>query len=188
VSIDEDALNAIALYSKRRRAIGAELLELSLARGAVDRSAAPRRTSAASSRRSRSARCSTTRAAKSITTSSRRCTSRWRNSDPDASVYWLARMVEAGEDPLYIARRLVRFASEDIGNADPQALTVRWRPKRRSTSWACPREHGAGAGGAVSRDRAEEQRGVRGVQPRCEDAHRDVAQRCRFTCATRRPG
>jgi putative ATPase len=47
-----------------------------------------------------------------------------RNSDPDAAVYWLARMVEAGEDPLYIARRLVRFASEDVGNADPQALTV----------------------------------------------------------------
>jgi putative ATPase len=47
-----------------------------------------------------------------------------RNSDPDASVYWLARMVEAGEDALYIARRIVRFASEDIGNADPQALTV----------------------------------------------------------------
>jgi putative ATPase len=47
-----------------------------------------------------------------------------RNSDPDASVYWLARMVEAGEDPLYIARRLIRFASEDIGNADPQALTL----------------------------------------------------------------
>ena len=47
-----------------------------------------------------------------------------RNSDADATVYWLARMVEAGEDPMYIARRLVRFASEDIGNADPQALTV----------------------------------------------------------------
>ncbi len=47
-----------------------------------------------------------------------------RNSDADATVYWLARMVEAGEDPLYIARRLVRFASEDVGNADPQALTV----------------------------------------------------------------
>ena len=47
-----------------------------------------------------------------------------RNSDPDASVYWLARMLEAGEDPLYVARRLVRFASEDIGNADPQALTI----------------------------------------------------------------
>jgi len=47
-----------------------------------------------------------------------------RNSDPDAAVYWLARMLESGEDPLYIARRLVRFASEDVGNADPQALTV----------------------------------------------------------------
>ena len=47
-----------------------------------------------------------------------------RNSDPDAAVYWVARMLEAGEDPLYIARRLVRFASEDIGNADPQALMV----------------------------------------------------------------
>jgi putative ATPase len=47
-----------------------------------------------------------------------------RNSDPDAAVYWLARMVEAGEDPLYIARRLVRFASEDVGNADPQALAI----------------------------------------------------------------
>jgi putative ATPase len=47
-----------------------------------------------------------------------------RNSDPDAAVYWLARMLEAGEDPLYVARRLVRFASEDIGNADPQALMV----------------------------------------------------------------
>jgi len=47
-----------------------------------------------------------------------------RNSDPDAAVYWLARMLEAGEDPLYIARRLIRFASEDVGNADPQALTV----------------------------------------------------------------
>jgi putative ATPase len=47
-----------------------------------------------------------------------------RNSDADAAVYWLARMLEAGEDPLYVARRLVRFASEDIGNADPRALQV----------------------------------------------------------------
>lgn len=45
-----------------------------------------------------------------------------RNSDPDAAVYWLARMLEAGEDPLFIARRLIRFASEDIGLADNQAL------------------------------------------------------------------
>lgn len=47
-----------------------------------------------------------------------------RNSDPDAAIYWLARMLEAGEDPLYVARRLIRFASEDVGMADSQALTV----------------------------------------------------------------
>ncbi len=47
-----------------------------------------------------------------------------RGSDVDASLYWLARMLEAGEDPLYISRRLIRFASEDIGNADPNALQV----------------------------------------------------------------
>ena len=45
-----------------------------------------------------------------------------RNSDPDAAVYWLARMLEAGEDPLYVARRVVRFASEDVGLADPRAM------------------------------------------------------------------
>ena len=47
-----------------------------------------------------------------------------RNSDPDAAVYWLARMLEAGEDPLYVARRLTRFASEDVGLADPRALEL----------------------------------------------------------------
>jgi putative ATPase len=47
-----------------------------------------------------------------------------RGSDPDAALYWLARMIEAGEDPLYVARRMVRFASEDIGLADPQALQI----------------------------------------------------------------
>jgi putative ATPase len=47
-----------------------------------------------------------------------------RGSDPDAALYWLGRMLMAGEDPLYIARRLIRFASEDVGNADPRALTV----------------------------------------------------------------
>lgn len=47
-----------------------------------------------------------------------------RNSDPDAAVYWLSRMLEAGEEPLYVARRVIRFASEDVGLADPQALQV----------------------------------------------------------------
>jgi putative ATPase len=47
-----------------------------------------------------------------------------RNSDPDATLYWLCRMLESGEDPLYVARRLVRFASEDVGLADPRALQL----------------------------------------------------------------
>ena len=47
-----------------------------------------------------------------------------RGSDPDAAIYWLGRMLASGEDPLYVARRMVRFASEDVGNADPQALTI----------------------------------------------------------------
>jgi putative ATPase len=47
-----------------------------------------------------------------------------RGSDPDAALYWMGRMLEAGEDPLYIVRRLIRFASEDVGMADPQALVV----------------------------------------------------------------
>jgi putative ATPase len=47
-----------------------------------------------------------------------------RNSDPDATLYWLARMLDSGEDPLYVARRIVRFASEDIGLADPRALMI----------------------------------------------------------------
>ena len=47
-----------------------------------------------------------------------------RNSDPDAAIYWLARMLEAGEEPLYVARRIIRFASEDIGMADPHAIQI----------------------------------------------------------------
>jgi putative ATPase len=47
-----------------------------------------------------------------------------RGGDPDAALYWLGRMLEAGEDPLYVVRRLIRFASEDVGNADPQALLI----------------------------------------------------------------
>ncbi|MHB8708162.1 MAG: replication-associated recombination protein A, partial [Desulfuromonadales bacterium] len=47
-----------------------------------------------------------------------------RGSDPDAAIYWLARMIEAGEDPMFIARRMIIFAAEDVGNADPRALQV----------------------------------------------------------------
>ena len=63
-----------------------------------------------------------------------------RDSDPDGALYWLGRMLEAGEDPLYVARRLVRFASEDVGNADPQrAARSPSTPRRPITSSARPR-------------------------------------------------
>jgi putative ATPase len=61
-----------------------------------------------------------------------------RNSDPDAAVYWLARMLEAGEDPIYIARRVTRFAAEDVGLADPHASRSRWRPSRLANISGCP--------------------------------------------------
>ena len=68
--------------------------------------------------------CSMISQARSTITLSPPCTRACAEAIPDASLYWLARMLEAGEDPLYIARRLIRFASEDVGNADPQALLI----------------------------------------------------------------
>jgi putative ATPase len=72
-----------------------------------------------------------------------------RNSDPDAAVYWIARMLEAGEDPLYVARRLVRFASEDIGNADPQALVVTIAAKEATHFMGMPEGNTALAQAAI---------------------------------------
>ena len=63
-----------------------------------------------------------------------------RGSDPDAAVYWMMRMLEAGDDPLFVSRRMLIFASEDVGNADPRALDRRDRGRRgRSAAWGCPR-------------------------------------------------
>ena len=72
-----------------------------------------------------------------------------RNSDPDAALYWLARMLEAGEDPLYIARRMVRMASEDIGLADPQALVVAMAAKEAADFIGLPEGNLALAQAAV---------------------------------------
>jgi putative ATPase len=100
-----------------------------------------------------------------------------RNSDPDASVYWLARMVEAGEDPLYIARRLVRFASEDIGNADPQALTVAVAAKEAVHFIGMPEGNTALAQAALYLATAPKSNAVyEAYSKAAEDAHRDVAQ------------
>jgi len=100
-----------------------------------------------------------------------------RNSDPDASVYWLARMVEAGEDPLYIARRLVRFASEDVGNADPQALTVAVAAKDAVHFIGMPEGNTALAQAAIYLATAPKSNAVyEAYSMAAEDAHRDVAQ------------
>ena len=113
-----------------------------------------------------------------------------RNSDPDAALYWLARMLEAGEDPMYVARRLVRFASEDVGLADPQALTLAvGRPGRLHFLGMPEGEHRAGPGRGLSRDGAEEQRRLRRLRQRGRATPpRTSPSRSRCTCATRRRG
>jgi putative ATPase len=72
-----------------------------------------------------------------------------RNSDPDAALYWLARMLESGEDPLYLARRMVRMASEDIGLAEPGALAVTLAAKDAFDFLGAPEGHLALAQAAV---------------------------------------
>ncbi len=99
-----------------------------------------------------------------------------RNSDPDATVYWLARMVESGEDPLYIARRLVRFASEDVGNADPQALTVAVAAKDAVHFIGMPEGNTALAQAAIYLATAPKSNAVYAAYGRAaEDAQHDVA-------------
>jgi putative ATPase len=100
-----------------------------------------------------------------------------RNSDPDAAVYWLARMLEAGEDVMYVARRLVRFASEDIGNADPQALTVAVAAKEAVHFIGMPEGNTALAQAAIYLATAPKSNAVYEAYNRAsEDAHSQVAE------------
>jgi len=99
-----------------------------------------------------------------------------RNSDPDAAVYWLARMLEAGEDPLYIARRLVRFASEDVGNADPQALVVSMAAKDATHFLGMPEANTALAQAAIYLATAPKSNAVYAAYgAAAADAHEQVA-------------
>ena len=99
-----------------------------------------------------------------------------RNSDPDAAIYWLARMLESGEDPLYVARRLVRFASEDIGNADPQALVVTVAARDAAHFLGLPEANTALAQAAVYLATAPKSNAVYAAYGRAaQDALRDVA-------------
>ena len=100
-----------------------------------------------------------------------------RNSDADASVYWLARMVEAGEDPLYIARRLVRFASEDIGNADPRALSLAVAAKDAVHFIGMPEGNTALAQAVIYLATASKSNAVYAAyKDAARDAHEDVAE------------
>ena len=109
-----------------------------------------------------------------------------RNSDPDAALYWLFRMLEGGEDALYIARRLVRAASEDVGNADPQALRRALDAKDAIDFLGMP-EGGAGPGAGHPLPGGGPQ-----VQPRLpgpesrgdRPAGRPPLPRARWPCAT----
>ncbi len=99
-----------------------------------------------------------------------------RNSDPDAAVYWLARMLEAGEDPLYVARRLVRFASEDVGNADPQALAIAIAAKDAVHFMGMPEGNTALAQAAIYLSTAPKSNAVYAAYSRAaEDAGRQLA-------------
>ena len=106
-----------------------------------------------------------------------------RGSDPDAALYYLARMLDAGEDPLYLGRRLVRMAVEDIGLADPQALAVCQRRQGcvRLSRLARGRA-GARPGDRLSRDRAEIERALHRLQGRHARGEGGAAR-----CLRRRP-
>ena len=187
----EAAAGAIAAAADgdARRALGLLETAVALRRGAPGRRRRSRDEDAA--RGGGQARAAlTTATARSTTTWSRRFIKSLRASDPDAALYWLARMLEAGEDPRFVARRLVIFASEDVGNAEPAGAPARdvRLPGRRAD------RHAGGPHPARAGDRPSSPARPKSnaVLPRHSSAPRRRSQRaarcrCRCTCATRRP-
>jgi putative ATPase len=177
VEMDEETLRAIALYANGDARVALNLLELSVA-------AAP--AASGGVRRVDRARVQETIQRRALLYDKSgeehynlisALHKSMRNSDPDAAVYWLARMVEAGEDPMYIARRLVRFASEDIGNADPQALTVTVAAKDAVHFVGMPEGNTALAQAAIYLATAPKSNAVyEAYSQAAADAHSDVAQ------------
>jgi putative ATPase len=179
VSVDDDALRAMAMYANGDARSALNLLELSVA-------AAPVAPGADAERRVDVARVEQAIQRRALLYDKSgeehynlisALHKSMRNSDPDAAVYWLARMVEAGEDPLYIARRLVRFASEDVGNADPAALTVTVAAKDAVHFMGMPEGNTALAQAAIYLATAPKSNAVYQAYSRAaEDAQRDVAE------------
>ena len=176
VAVDEDALHAIAMYANGDARSALNLLELSVA--AAPAADGPRRVDVARVEEAIQRRALLyDKSGEEHYNLISALHKSMRNSDPDATVYWLARMVEAGEDPLYIARRLVRFASEDIGNADPQALTVAVAAKDAVHFIGMPEGNTALAQAALYLATAPKSNAVyEAYSHAAEDAHRDVAQ------------
>src|ERR1700720_424266 len=175
-AIDPDALRAIAQYANGDARIALNLLELSVAAAPV--TDGTRRVDAAHVAQTIQRRALLyDKSGEEHYNIMSALHKSMRNSDPDAAVYWLARMVEAGEDPMYISRRLVRFASEDIGNADPQALTVAVAAKDAVHFIGMPEGNTALAQAALYLATAPKSNAVYEAYSRAaEDAHRDVAQ------------
>ena len=174
--VDPEALRAIALYANGDARVALNLLELSVAAApSIDgkRQVDATRVAQAIQRRALLYDKSGEEHYNLISALHKSM----RNSDPDAAVYWLARMVEAGEDPLYIARRLVRFASEDIGNADPQALAIAVAAKDAVHFIGMPEGNTALAQAAIYLATAPKSNAVYEAYNRAAtDAHNDVAQ------------
>jgi putative ATPase len=176
VAVDDAALQAIAMYANGDARSALNLLELSVAAAPADAGGQRRvdkpRVEQAIQRRA----LLYDKAGEEHYNLISALHKSMRNSDPDASVYWLARMVEAGEDPMYIARRLVRFASEDVGNADPQALTVAVAAKDAVHFIGMPEGNTALAQAAIYLATAPKSNAVYEAYNRAaEDAHHDVA-------------
>ena len=175
VQIDDDSVRAMARYANGDARVALNLLELSVAAAPVD-----------NNRRIDLARVQETIQRRSLLYDKSgeehynlisALHKSMRNSDPDAAVYWLARMVEAGEDPMYITRRLVRFASEDIGNADPQALTVAVAAKDAVHFIGMPEGNTALAQAVIYLATAPKSNAVyEAYNHAARDAHEDVAQ------------
>jgi putative ATPase len=176
VSVDDGALPAMAVYANGDARVALNLLELSVAAAPIEngvKTIGVERVQQAIQRRA----LLYDKAGEEHYNLISALHKSMRNSDPDASVYWLARMLEAGEDPLYVARRLVRFASEDIGNADPQALTVAVAAKDAVHFIGMPEGNTALAQAAIYLATAPKSNAVYEAYSRAaEDAHNDVAQ------------
>ena len=112
-----------------------------------------------------------------------------RGSDPDAALYWLVRMLDGGVDPRYMARRLVRMASEDIGLADPRALRLALDAAEVYERLGSPEGELALAAGVVYLAVAPKSNAVYKAwnEARAPSSSRTARARCRCTCAMRRP-